>query len=89
VIQTLSVETVPDDDELTAAKHSQEGGNLDEHEVAIMISLTGNFQAIREFVAGIKSARHNFRIDQIIFTPTSGTSDLLEVSLFLSYYYYN
>ncbi len=89
VIQTINADTIPSDNEQTALQHSLDGGNLSEHEMSFTIALSGNFQAVRDFVARVKSARHNFRIDQIVFTPTSGGSDLLDVVIFVSYYYYN
>lgn len=89
IIQTINADMIPDDDAQTAARNSQAGNMLMEREASLTIKLLGNFQAVREFVTKIKSNRHNFRIEQIQFAPTTNTSDLLDVTVYLTYYYYN
>ena len=86
VLADISVAKMPQDasGQADAAKTM-----LSKNEVELLVTMTGYYQAVKDFVAKIRGLRHNYYVNRITFSaPQRSNTQTLEVSLNLKYYYF-
>ena len=86
LIDTMRVSTLPND---TPTSAQDQTDPLSREEATILVSLTGDYQAIRDYVVKIRSLRHNFFVEKIILSANQDQNNqFLDASITLKYYYF-
>jgi Tfp pilus assembly protein PilO len=57
-------------------------------EVPITVTLTGDYQSIRDYIVQLRSLRHNFYVDRLTFFAPTNDSTFLDANINLKYYYF-
>ena len=91
IINSVSVTEadIPADTPLTAEPGVRK---LESQETLVTLSLTGDYQALRDFIIKITGLRHNFAVERLVFSSNNNNSSqnqYLNASLTLRYNYFN
>ena len=57
-------------------------------EVPVTITLTGDYQSIRDYIVQLRGLRHNFYVERLTFFAPTGDSNFLDANINLKYYYF-
>ncbi len=86
IINSISVPIMPNDNPTTT---NNTDSLLQSREVDIVISMNGDYQAVRDYIIKLKNLRHNFYLEKITFSsPQDSKGGFLSVSLNVKYYYF-
>ena len=86
LIDTMRISTMPND---TPTSAQDQTDALSREEATVLVSLTGDYQAIKDYVIKIRSLRHNFYVEKIILSANQDQNNqFLDASITLKYYYF-
>jgi hypothetical protein len=87
LINDIRVSQMPQDTQETAVTNNK---ILESNEVVVMVNLSGDYQAVHDYVTQLRSLRHNFYLEKITFSASQdATQQFLDAVINLKYYYFN
>jgi hypothetical protein len=85
LITKIAVTAMPNDKPLVGAGSGQK---RERNEVSLTVSVTGDYQAIRDYMVKLRSLRHNFYVEKLTFSLPDEDTQFLNTVITLKYYYF-
>lgn len=89
VINKITIAQMPNDLPTASESGSSNAKLLQRTPVEVSLSLHGTYESIRDYISQLRSQRHNYSLEKIVFF-SSGNQEtrFLDANLVLRYYYY-
>jgi hypothetical protein len=89
LIQRMAIAQMPNDQPkaVSGVGEVSSTSNLSA-EVLLTVTLTGDYQSIRDYIVKLRTLRHNFSVERLTFFAPTADSTFLDANVSLKYYYF-